>query len=300
MVGLRRLGPAVALGGLLLWVLMTFTLCRPDDGTDLAASVTPVSSLTTAGPTTPARSARVSRYEVVRLEQAGPPTRPRYKTDIIAPADFGDEQVIPALVDAAMRTFADRGDARAVVVFAYSGPAAAERGVFDRGRAYASSDRLGWAGDGLFSMATARPRARDEGKVYITLGGPTGRQREAVAERDGSWTALASGTPPPVPSAAPPQPPEPPTAVPAQSPAPSTPSVAPAAAVSLVVVEVGSQGVSIRTEPSTGARIRAWPEGTAVAWLGEEQEAAGRSWKKVRDPDGNIGWIAADYLAEGP
>jgi hypothetical protein len=176
--------------------------------------------------------------------------------------------------------------------------------VFDKGRAYASSDRLGWAGEGLFSMATARPRARDEGKVYITLGGPTGRQRQAVAERDGSWTALASGTPPPAPSAAPPQPtpqpPEPPTAVPAQSPMPSIVPATPASAVSLVVVGVGAQGVSVRTAPGTGARVKVWPEGTAVAWLGEEQEAADRLWKKVRDPDGNIGWIAADFLAELP
>jgi hypothetical protein len=58
---------------------MTFTLCRPDDGTDLAASVTPVSFPITAAPTTPVRLAQVSGYEVVRVEQAGPPTRPRYK-----------------------------------------------------------------------------------------------------------------------------------------------------------------------------------------------------------------------------
>jgi len=64
-----------------------------------------------------------------------------------------------------------------------------------------------------------------------------------------------------------------------------------------VVINVGSNDAVLRRAPATGERVASWPGGTDIVWLGEEQQVAGRGWKKVRDPDGNEGWMASDLLA---
>src|SRR5205823_5591129 len=56
------------------------------------------------------------------------------------------------------------------------------------------------------------------------------------------------------------------------------------------------EGLAIRSSPSSGELLKVWPNGTQVIWLGQEQEVDGVRWMKVRDPDGNIGWMAADRL----
>jgi hypothetical protein len=88
------------------------------------------------------------------------------------------------------------------------------------------------------------------------------------------------------------------------APAPPTPAV-PAAlnalpeAAKLVVSNVGTDGLSLRKTPSaTGQRIKVWKSGTEMANLGETAEDGGMTWRKVRDPEGNVGWTAAEYLAE--
>jgi hypothetical protein len=65
---------------------------------------------------------------------------------------------------------------------------------------------------------------------------------------------------------------------------------------SLAVVGVGLQGLVMRSEPGGGDRIRLVDEGTDLRDLGEEQEAGGRYWKRVRHPDGPEGWVASDFL----
>jgi hypothetical protein len=66
-----------------------------------------------------------------------------------------------------------------------------------------------------------------------------------------------------------------------------------------VVVGAGGEGVSIRRAPGTsGERIKVWPEGTIMLPLGEEQQVEGRSWTRVRDPDGSDGWVAAEFLVD--
>jgi hypothetical protein len=62
------------------------------------------------------------------------------------------------------------------------------------------------------------------------------------------------------------------------------------------VVGVGLQGLVMRSEPGGGDRIRLVDEGTDLRDLGEEQEAGGRYWKRVRHPDGPEGWVASDFL----
>jgi hypothetical protein len=66
-----------------------------------------------------------------------------------------------------------------------------------------------------------------------------------------------------------------------------------------VVSDVGPDGLSIRRSPSsTGQRIKVWSDGTEMADLGETAENGGKSWRKVRDPDGNVGWTAAEFLSD--
>ena len=65
---------------------------------------------------------------------------------------------------------------------------------------------------------------------------------------------------------------------------------------SLAVVGVGLQGLVRRSEPGAGERVRLVDEGTDLRDLGEEREAGGRFWKRVRHPDGPEGWVAANFL----
>src|SRR5436190_18552584 len=56
----------------------------------------------------------------------------------------------------------------------------------------------------------------------------------------------------------------------------------------LVVANTEGQGVSIRRTPGTsGERIKVWPDGTLMQPQGDEQQADGLAWKRVRDPDDN-------------
>lgn len=70
----------------------------------------------------------------------------------------------------------------------------------------------------------------------------------------------------------------------------------------LAVANTGGLGVYVRADPAADAqRIRAWPERTRLEALGEEVEAGGRRWVRVRDPAGNIGWVPAEYVEQvGP
>lgn len=71
---------------------------------------------------------------------------------------------------------------------------------------------------------------------------------------------------------------------------------APRTIPSLAVVGVGLQGLVMRSEAGGGDRILLVDEGTDLRDLGEEQEAGGRYWKRVRHPDGPEGWVASDFL----
>jgi SH3-like domain-containing protein len=51
----------------------------------------------------------------------------------------------------------------------------------------------------------------------------------------------------------------------------------------------------MRREPA-GEKIKAWPDGTEMIAIGADAEADGRKWTNVRDPDGNEGWVAVEFL----
>jgi hypothetical protein len=98
-----------------------------------------------------------------------------------------------------------------------------------------------------------------------------------------------------------------PTAAPsprASTPTPIAPPVivvagTPDAPGTLRVANTGGQGLTLRRTPG-GAALATLPDGTAVSPIGEEQEAAGRRWRQVREMSGREGWVAADFLVAEP
>lgn len=99
----------------------------------------------------------------------------------------------------------------------------------------------------------------------------------------------------------------PPPPGPAPSPLPASPSPTTRATDTsrsqpspLVVGNTGDEGVNIRLMPGNGDRVKAWPDGTIMVVIGEDKAADGRIWKNVRDPEGQKGWVAADYLVYPP
>jgi len=62
------------------------------------------------------------------------------------------------------------------------------------------------------------------------------------------------------------------------------------------VTGTGADGLILRAEASrTASMIAVEPEGTVVTIIGPEQ-ATDRSWLPVRDAQGRVGWLAAEYL----
>lgn len=82
----------------------------------------------------------------------------------------------------------------------------------------------------------------------------------------------------------------PPTATPTQP--PPTPTVA----ATWIVGNTGGDGVFIRRTPDMDDKIKAWPDGTEMVVVGSDVTEDDRIWRNVQDPDGNVGYVPADYL----
>jgi hypothetical protein len=86
------------------------------------------------------------------------------------------------------------------------------------------------------------------------------------------------------------------TAAPTQAPAVPTVIVQ---LSQLKVTNTGGEGAMLRKTPG-GDAIRAWMDGTIMQVVGSPQTSAGRTWQNVKDPSGNTGWMAADFLTAAP
>lgn len=117
------------------------------------------------------------------------------------------------------------------------------------------------------------------------------------------FTAGCFGAPPPpTPSPTPTSGPvvASPPPLPAAAALPPLPSLAPTltpAPARLYVANSGGEGVTLRREPG-GDRLTVWPDGTEVQPLSESRVLDGRSWTRVRDPNGDDGWMAAEFLVD--
>lgn len=63
----------------------------------------------------------------------------------------------------------------------------------------------------------------------------------------------------------------------------------------MLVMHTGGEEADLRTEPN-GDLIAMWPEMAIMTLVGPGQEVYGVKWSHVKDPDGNIGWIASKFL----
>lgn len=81
----------------------------------------------------------------------------------------------------------------------------------------------------------------------------------------------------------------------------TAPAATASSGASLVVTGTGSEGLFLRADPNTnGAPVTTLPEGTKLEDLGEQQNDGTYTWKKVRAPSGQEGWVAANYVVTAP
>ena len=78
-------------------------------------------------------------------------------------------------------------------------------------------------------------------------------------------------------------------------PADATPTPKPATA-RMRIGNTGGDGVYLRRTPNDADLWIPWPDNTVVEYLNEEQTTDGRTYRKVKDPRGNVGWMPADFL----
>jgi hypothetical protein len=65
----------------------------------------------------------------------------------------------------------------------------------------------------------------------------------------------------------------------------------------LWVANAGRDGVVLRDAPGTGGRVVGLGDGVRLVPLGEEETQGGRRWLRVRDPEGRVGWISAEFVS---
>jgi hypothetical protein len=68
----------------------------------------------------------------------------------------------------------------------------------------------------------------------------------------------------------------------------------------LWVANAGREGVVLRSAPGEGERVTGLADGTALVPLGEQEQRSGRSWLRVREPQGRAGWIASEFVSATP
>ena len=83
----------------------------------------------------------------------------------------------------------------------------------------------------------------------------------------------------------------------APPPAPPTPTTAPARA--FVVSGTDGEGVRLRAAPG-GELVANVPEGTRLEQIGPDRQVDGTTWRNVRTPEGQQGWVAAQFTTEAP
>ncbi|MBM2809939.1 MAG: hypothetical protein HW416_698 [Chloroflexi bacterium] len=77
----------------------------------------------------------------------------------------------------------------------------------------------------------------------------------------------------------------------------SPPPVANPSAAMTAVFVANTEGIGayMRATPNLDDRMTAWPDDTQLTIIGADVNAGGLLWKHVQDPDGNQGWIPAQY-----
>lgn len=77
---------------------------------------------------------------------------------------------------------------------------------------------------------------------------------------------------------------------------PATPTVTPAYPINMVVYNTNFQGAYIGNERNPLMRGKLWPDGTVVIIVGPNLSLNGITWERIKDPDGTVGWMQAEFL----
>lgn len=83
------------------------------------------------------------------------------------------------------------------------------------------------------------------------------------------------------------------TSTPTNSPTPTQPTYG----NRFIVANTDGDGVYIRRSPDLADRIKAWPDNTEMVEIASTVQIGGLTWRNVRDPDGNEGFVPDQYLA---
>lgn len=85
---------------------------------------------------------------------------------------------------------------------------------------------------------------------------------------------------------------------------PPTPQASPTATVTqgarLLIGNTGGVGAWLRRTPRINDYLIALVDGTPLEVVGPDVEAEGRAWKNVRDPQGNQGFVPAEWVVPAP
>lgn len=103
----------------------------------------------------------------------------------------------------------------------------------------------------------------------------------------------------PSPTAAKPSPTASRTPTPSTTPG-ASPTATPGQSQSLVLGNTGGVGAWLRRTPRMNDYLIAWTDGTRMTVVGPDVQAEGITWKNVQDPQGNKGYIPAEWLVPGP
>lgn len=149
------------------------------------------------------------------------------------------------------------------------------------------------------------PDAQVFGQIWHNVRDPLGNVGFVLAQHT---QFVEAATPQPAPTPTPtPQPSV--TATPPPQPSPSitvtpqaTPSGTPSPPAGAYVVgnTGGDGGAWLRASPRLDDRLRILVDGTRVETAGPDVQAEGRLWRHVRDPQGNVGYIPAEWLIPVP
>lgn len=64
----------------------------------------------------------------------------------------------------------------------------------------------------------------------------------------------------------------------------------------VTVANTDGEGAYLRATPQLATPLQAWAEGTTLEVVGSDTNGDGHRWKRVRDPNGQLGWIAAEFV----
>lgn len=64
----------------------------------------------------------------------------------------------------------------------------------------------------------------------------------------------------------------------------------------VAVAHTDGEGAYLRAAPRMTNRLQAWADGTKLEVVGEDASGDGHRWKRVRDPRGQLGWMAEEFV----